>query len=115
MSHEHKIEIVNDADAALPVWIEPWAEEVQVPPHETFTFVAVGSQPGELKVEQSDSRAVVYGWPSSTLSVFHENQLVWQVDLAVPDIPEGMSTQSFVRALFGDSKSKLDTDAGNDT
>ena len=111
MSHEHRREITNDNDGPLPIWIEPWAEEVQIPPRETFTFVARGDQPGELEFEETNSGIVLYGWPSSTLSVFHENKLVWQIDLAVPDIPAGMSMRSFVDAMFVDKKAKPDSAA----
>jgi len=82
------------------VWLEPWVEEILIPPGAEFRFVGVGEQPGELQIEESDGRRIVYSWPTSCLTVYQGKEIVWKdFGSLVPPIPEGMSMPNFVRLM----------------
>lgn len=86
--------IRNSASDPLRVWLEPWVEEILIPPGAEFRFV--GEQPGQLLVEESDGRRIVYSWPTSRLTVYHGEEIVWRdFGIAVPPIPDGMAMSEF--------------------
>jgi len=98
--HETIRLLTNSADVPLFVWIEPWAEEIQIPTGHTYKFVGSGTEKGELEVENRDHVAIVYGWPTSTLTVFDGDTTIWETDNPVPPVPSGVSVKSFVKQLF---------------
>ena len=99
--YESTKEILNTEPDPLRVWLEPWVEEVVIPPGVAFRFVGLGEQPGELQIERQDKRLVLCSWASSRLTVYHGNEVVWNdVGMPVPPVPDGMSTASFVKQIF---------------
>lgn len=94
--------IRNSASEPLGVWLEPWVEEVLIPPDSEFRFVGVGEQPGELQVEELKDRRIVYSWPTSRLTIYHGEEIVWKgFGSPVPPIPDGMSMSEFVGLMSG--------------
>lgn len=99
--HESTKTISNTGAEPLRVWLEPWAEEVPIPPGETFRFLGVGEQPGELELEQQNQDMILYSWSSSRLTVYRNDEVVWEdFGLPVPAVPEGMAMSSFVKSVF---------------
>ncbi len=105
--HESTKTISNTGAEPLRVWLEPWAEEVAIPPGGTFRFHGVGEEPGEIEVEQRDQGFfILYSWPSSRLTIYHEDKVVWEdFGVAVPPVPEGMTMSSFAKMLFHSQES----------
>ena len=93
--------IRNSASEPLRVWLEPWVEEILIPPGSEFRFVGVGEQPGQLLVEELDDRRIVYSWPTSRLTIYHGEEIVWRdFGTPVPLVPDGMSMSEFSDLMF---------------
>ena len=69
----------------------------------TFRIVAEGSAAGVPEIEMYDDTLVVWGWPGSVFSVFHDG-----LELGghgprtpVPEVPEGMTVSQFLKGILG--------------
>lgn len=51
--------------------LEPWGREIRMPPGFRVEVVLTGP-PGDVEIEYSGNRIVVYGWTGSTAQAFHE-------------------------------------------
>ena len=67
------VNVRNAGDKAITLCVEPWADEYAVEHNQLLQIVFEASQPGEPEVLHEPDRVVVYGWPSSTFRVLHEN------------------------------------------
>jgi hypothetical protein len=46
--------------------------------------IVVEGPVGNLEINFGDESVLVYAWPGSTLSIHHEDDLLWSTDLAAP-------------------------------
>jgi hypothetical protein len=81
-------------------WMEPWCEEIIIPAGQTFTFKGRGTDDGEIEIEKRDEGIIVYGWPTSVLSVECDGQIFWKAYFEVPPIPQGMTIRDFAKVMF---------------
>jgi hypothetical protein len=99
--HEAVRHVRNTGTNPLHVLIEPWAEEVDIPPGATYRFVGRAEHNGDWEVELQASSVTLYGWASSMLFIYQGDQLLLDMPVAVPGVPEGSSMSSFVKLMFG--------------
>jgi len=93
--------VTNPGPDPLRVWFEPWGMPHFLPPGESFRVVGRSPQAGTIEVVESGGTVAVYAWAGSTLMVFNGTALVEDLSVAVPELPPGQSTRSFVHFLFG--------------
>jgi hypothetical protein len=67
--------------------LEPWGDELSVPPKASYVIVAEGPGGAHLQVEYGEGRISVYGWSGSTLSVFENDKLLRELKIPVPRTP----------------------------
>jgi hypothetical protein len=75
--HTDSQTIRNDRDVPLAVWLEPWAEELQIPPGKSAVFTAHSEIEGALEVE-GHAPLTVFGWSGSELVVEIDGEVVWR-------------------------------------
>jgi hypothetical protein len=77
----------NDHTSAIILCVEPWANELLIPPGRYYVVVAEGPMGWTLGVSSSDGRITVFGWPGSVLSVFAGRTEILSCSQPMPDIP----------------------------
>jgi hypothetical protein len=82
-----QLRIQNVHSYPLAIRVEPWGEELSLLPNETYAIVARGPEGDFLEVELGESRVIVYGWPGSVVSIFHEHKLLRACQIPVPSTP----------------------------
>jgi hypothetical protein len=92
MSHEQKDHVVelniqNSQDRALRLYLEPWGEELSIPPTVTYKVEARGPEGDFLQIEVVEGGVAVYGWPGSIVSIFHNEKVVAECGVPVPGTP----------------------------
>lgn len=95
--------IENSGAAPIKVWLEPWAEHVEIPAHSVAEFRATSDIDGKLEVILGEAPAV-YGWAGSSLSVMVASKMIWESYAAAPALSEKMSMRDFIHTLFGGEK-----------
>lgn len=90
-----KRSITNTGPAPLPVWIEPWAEEFQIPPGSEAVFIAESSCEGRLEVLE-EGQISVFAWSGANMTIEIEGITVWASYASVPPLPSGMSVRQFL-------------------
>ena len=66
------LRVSNSHSVALTFCLEPWGEQYPMAPEAIFEVVARGPKGDSLEVEFADEQIVLYGWPGSTVTVFHK-------------------------------------------
>ena len=66
------LRVCNTRLIALTCILEPWGEQYTIAPQATFEIVARGPEGDSLEVEFTDDHIILYGWPGSVVSLFHE-------------------------------------------
>lgn len=100
---EDRRTIANSADKSLTVWIEPWGQDLQVPPGQSLDLVARSPSEGRLEVVNGVEEVAVYAWPDATIQAFCQGELIYDMNITFPSaaLPAGMSARSFVEFMFG--------------
>lgn len=70
------LRVHNSRSVPLTLYLEPWGEQYTMAPEATFTAVARGPEGDTLEVEWADDHIVLYGWPGSVVTLFHEGKEV---------------------------------------
>ena len=81
------LRVRNAHPFAVQFSLEPWAEEITMPPKGILEVVAKGPQGDFLEVMLSDHRIAVYGWSGSIASVFDGREKVINCQIPVPKTP----------------------------
>jgi hypothetical protein len=81
------LRVRNDHPFAVQFTLEPWAEEVTMPPNKVFEVIATGPEGDFLEVMLSDLRITVYGWSGSVASVFDGREKVIDCQIPAPRLP----------------------------
>ncbi len=72
-----------------------------LPLGQSFRVIGRSPQAGQLEVTRSDGAVAVYAWAGATLRVYNGEALVDNFSFVFPELPPGMSTQSFISTMFG--------------
>jgi hypothetical protein len=72
MAFKTSIRIENSRNKEMSFYLEPWGEEIPMPPGCTFQIIAEAIQQGEMEVQYEEDRITVRGWSSSILKVYCE-------------------------------------------
>lgn len=88
--------VCNDTTEALVIHLEPWGEVFDVLPGSTVVIGARSSKPSSLEIGDEDGVATVYAWPGCRIRVLLDGAPLFSFDVAVPDLPEGVSVQQFM-------------------
>jgi hypothetical protein len=77
----------NNHPYAVQFSLEPWADEVSMPPNGIFEIIATGPQGDCLEVMLGNDRITVYGWSGSVASVFNGREKVFDCQIPAPRLP----------------------------
>ncbi len=72
--YETSLRVCNSRPVTLTFCLEPWGEQYPIAPEAIFEVVAKGPKGDSLEVEFADDHIVLYGWPGSIVTVFHEGK-----------------------------------------
>ena len=81
------LRVRNDYPFAVRFSLEPWAEEVTMPPNGIFEIIASGPHGDFLEVMLGDHRITVHGWSGSVASVFNGREQVLDCKIPAPRLP----------------------------
>lgn len=72
----------------------------------TFNLVAESEKDGSFEVEYGEGEIIVWAWPSAVVKLFCGGKEIGVESgvarRAVPAIPEGQTTSSFLRSVLGE-------------
>jgi hypothetical protein len=89
-----RLRVRNDHPYAVQFSLEPWADEVSMPPNGIFEIIATGPQGDCLEVMLGSDRIAVYGWSGSVASVFNGREKVFDCQIPAPRLPQRRSGNS---------------------
>jgi predicted SnoaL-like aldol condensation-catalyzing enzyme len=92
--HIQRLRVSNSYSKPVTLCLEPWADELLIPPKVSFEIVAEGPEGDYLQVVHEESRTTVYGWSGSVLSVFRDGQLLLECDVPAPRTPPSSNDRS---------------------
>ncbi len=99
------IALSNAGANPLNVWLEPWAEECEIPYRGELSMIVTGDEITRIvpDVEQTKDSLVVWGTGGTRIEILINGELQDTVSAAVtsPDIG-GLETKEFVNLVFGD-------------
>lgn len=99
--HEHQMQLQAPEDAALHLWLEPWAEGLVIPPGGIVEVSGTSAIPGGFEVETTPESTTLYAWVGATVQVSMAGKVVLAFTTPVPGTPEGMSIRQLTTMLFG--------------
>jgi hypothetical protein len=85
--HVDSLRITNSYKDDLKLFIEPWGEELLIPPNLTYAIIAEGPFGDCLELEFGDRTIIVYGWPGSAVSVFDGSKRLCDCRVPAPSTP----------------------------
>ena len=100
---DHQWSLSNPGPDNLLVWLEPWAEEFEVPVRSTVTLSASSSGSEERsvgEVEWTADHLVVWASASDTVKVFVDGVLQESGSAVIP-APDGL-TKQMLNVIFDD-------------
>jgi hypothetical protein len=68
------LRLCNVRTIPITLYLEPWGEQYTLGPEATFTVVARGPGGDALEVEWADDHIILYGWPGSIVTLFHDGK-----------------------------------------
>src|SRR5262245_8898705 len=105
MSYRTSIQVSNSTDKEIIFHLEPWCEQIKMTQVSVFQVGAEAKDGGELEVEYGEDRIVVWGWPSSILTIFCNGKEIGAAIPSnrprVPSVPKGTRVSSFIRLVEG--------------
>jgi hypothetical protein len=105
MRYKSSISFSNRTDKLFILHLEPWGEQIPMPPDSTFQIMAEAKEPGEIEIEHGPNDIVVWAWTDSTLKVLSNGKEIGdeagRVRPKVPPVPKGMKVSSFLRLIGG--------------
>ena len=73
MNYSCSVRIRNGQPLAVQFVLEPWGEIYTMPTGAVFLVIASALRMGELEVDCTQDSITVYGWPGSTVRLFHDD------------------------------------------
>ena len=105
MSYQSSVNITNASGQEVIFHLEPWGEQILMPPGETFTVSAEAQEEGSFEVEYGEGEILVWAWSSAIAKVFCNGKelggLAGKERPAVPTMPAGKSVSSLLRFMLG--------------
>jgi hypothetical protein len=105
MAYRASINVTNASGEEVIFHLEPWGEQIRMPPGETFTVSAEAEMEGSFEVEDGKGEIIVWAWSSAIAKVFCDGKelggLAGKARPAVPAMPVGKSVSSFLRFMLG--------------
>lgn len=68
------LEVFNQDDVPLLMFLEPWAEFFLIPPGTAVDIIAFAPADGELEIDDTENRLTIWGWTGSTVHVLRDGQ-----------------------------------------
>lgn len=93
--------IDNPHEHEVVVCFEPWGMSHQLSPGKSFTLVITSDAEGDLEIDRTENTVTVYAFPTATLKVYLDSELVEDFNNKIPEIPPNMTTKGFVSFMFG--------------
>jgi hypothetical protein len=93
--------VSNAGPETLLVWLEPWAEEFEVPPRSTLAL-RFNSEADDTEIECTADHIVVWAGPGQTARVYIDHELQESASASIP-VPGGFdgSTKELLGLMFG--------------
>ena len=101
--------ITNQGEETIEVCFEPWGMLFPLAPRSSLRVEVTAEQPGELEIDNTLHRIVLFAWPSSTLKVFSDERVIADFPVPVPDLPPGVSTRTFLGIVFGQATEETES------
>jgi hypothetical protein len=95
------VHLSNAQASDMPVWLEPWCDELNLRPREVLTLLVEGDDEGP-EIEFAEDLLVIYGAGGTRLQVLIDD-VKQDTGSAVLTAPGGgdLSTRDFVGMVFG--------------
>ena len=95
--------VLNDSHSPVTVWFEPWGMSHTLPANKTFHLTIESDIKGQIEIEHVDDGIAVYSFPTSTIKIFLDGDLIEDLNVKFPAsaVPENTTTKQFVKYLFG--------------
>jgi hypothetical protein len=105
VTYKASINVTNVSGKEIIFHLEPWGEQIRMPPGETFTVSGDAEEEGSFEVEYGEGEIIVWAWPSAIAKVFCNGKelggLAGKERPSVPAMPAGKSVSSFLRFMLG--------------
>jgi hypothetical protein len=83
-----KLRIHNQADSTRKLFVEPWGDELLMPPDAKFEIFATGASWDCFEVSIGMSETVLYGPAQSTIRVTHLGETLLDYTTPTPPTPQ---------------------------
>jgi hypothetical protein len=95
--------VTNASLLAVTVWFEPWGMNHTLPANKAFDLVVESDIEGEIEIEHADDRIAVYSFPTSTIKIYLDGDLIDDLNVKFPAsaVPKNTTTKQLVNFLFG--------------
>jgi hypothetical protein len=91
MAFVSSVTVINSGGKPLTFHLEPWGEQIEMPPAAKFVVAAEAQSPGSFEIEFGAGEIIVWAWSGSTAKVFCEGNEVGDfaglIRPVVPPIP----------------------------
>lgn len=72
------LELANNQDRAWRIFMEPWGDELMLPPHESWRLVCIGVPPAMVTVSLHDEGLAVHGIRRATMRLYSSTKTIWE-------------------------------------
>lgn len=72
------LELANQQDQAQKVFVEPWGDELQMPPHAVWRFESDGTGFGVVAVEVHPQGLAIYGLNRTNMRITAGETTIWE-------------------------------------
>ena len=87
MAYQASIEVTNASGREIIFHLEPWGNQIRMPPSETFSVSAEAEEEGSFEVEYGEGEIIVWAWSSAIAKLFCNGKELG--GLAGKDCPAG--------------------------
>ncbi len=78
------LEFTNSRNNIMTVWLEPWAESLELNPKESIEIVCLAREIGTIPIDFHDNTILVWGMPASKMFVMRDGKTIWKCHQAMP-------------------------------
>jgi hypothetical protein len=80
----YRIEFFNSNEKEATLIVEPWPEEIDLPPNKVVTLEVTSPTPGVPQLELRGEYLICYVWEGSTAAVFIDGVCVSEGKMQIP-------------------------------
>ena len=78
-TNEHVLlELYDHTYSNRKLWLEPWGEQVTLPPMVTWRLTCINSDPSMVSIEFHEDGIAIHGIPDATMRVYVGDEMVWE-------------------------------------